>query len=346
MISTITLTNSGAITTSTFSAPTLNAPFAYKGGIYPGTGGTCSNQLAAGQSCKMIIEFAPADTGVTTQTLSMTYNNGYANASVATSLTGEGLAQAIISISESNPYDFGTTTVGGSITKVFTLTNAGSVSGINLAGSFTSVFNFLNGTFPGTGGTCTSTLASASSCTIVVNFQPALAMTYSGYLTLNYYDGLRTQSEKKELSGKGSLTLYEQDYLALIPQKEISLDFFTSEILSLYSSGKSSGLTIPDINRNDYEDQFTVSLQKDIHGYTFYTVIDGTKQKTLYRKPQFLGSNIYQGYNTQVLDQDLDHDGLEDILIGTYKSNGYSLNLIGFDIVSSRTGNIIARYLQ
>jgi hypothetical protein len=96
-------------------------------------------------------------------------------------------------------------------------------------GIISIVFNFLNGTFPGTGGTCTTTLASGSTCTIVLSFQPSAAITYSGYLTLNYNDGLRTQSEKKELSGKGSLTLYEQDYLALILEKEISVKNFNSE---------------------------------------------------------------------------------------------------------------------
>ena len=51
-------------------AATLGGPFAWKGGAFPGTGGTCNTgTLAAGGNCTLVVTFAP--TAVTTYSSSV-----------------------------------------------------------------------------------------------------------------------------------------------------------------------------------------------------------------------------------------------------------------------------------
>ena len=41
------------------SATALAAPWSFKGGSYPGTGGTCAAALDPGTSCSIVVTFAP-----------------------------------------------------------------------------------------------------------------------------------------------------------------------------------------------------------------------------------------------------------------------------------------------
>lgn len=219
----ITVSNAGPTNYTNLSATPLTAPFSFKGGSYPGTGGTCQSSLASGQNCKLVVVFAPSTTGVQTQSLNFTFDDGYvANAQTSAPLQGEGIAQAIMGVSDGTPYNFGITNVGGSIDKTFLLTNAGTINGTSIAFTFSSVFNFKGGNFPGIGGDCSTTLSAGSFCSIVVSFTPNAAITYTGSMTLNYYDGLRIQTEVKDLRGTGSANLNKDYYLAQIPLKSFS----------------------------------------------------------------------------------------------------------------------------
>lgn len=198
---TLSITNVGTLAATNLALSNLNSPFAFKGGTYPGSGGTCSTTLGASQSCTLQVIFSPTSVGSKNQTLTMQYHNGQITTESSTMLTGEGIAQAIISVSEANPFHFGTVGSGGTIIKTFVLTNAGSVTGTGLSGSFTSSFGFQGGSFPGTGGTCTTSLAPGGTCTVNLTFSPNSAGNYLGSFTLNYQDGLRQQTEFKELRG-------------------------------------------------------------------------------------------------------------------------------------------------
>ena len=212
----ITVQNPGSTDFNNLLATSLSVPYAFKGGTYPGTGGSCGTSLVAGQSCSLVVLFSPTTTGVQSQSLVFTYNDGHINNAQSTAtLTGEGIAQAIISVSDGNPFNFGTTNINGSINKTFILTNAGSVAGTSITLNFTSVFNLI-------GGTCSTTLNAGSICTIVVTFSPVAAITYNGVMTLNYHDGIRTQTELKDLQGTGSTSLNKDYYLSLIPLKSFS----------------------------------------------------------------------------------------------------------------------------
>jgi hypothetical protein len=59
---TIDLTNTGEEDATSLGESGLEAPFSIKGGEFPGVGGTCTETLAAGASCQIVIEYAPSVT--------------------------------------------------------------------------------------------------------------------------------------------------------------------------------------------------------------------------------------------------------------------------------------------
>lgn len=84
------------------------------------------------------------------------------------------------------------------------LRNAGQTAATEIsAGSVTAPFDFLGGSYPGAGGTCGSTLDPAAVCTLIFSFSvpPPPAATYSGSVTLNYYDGSAFTSTALDILG-------------------------------------------------------------------------------------------------------------------------------------------------
>jgi hypothetical protein len=194
-----TLSNSGQTAASSLAAGTLNAPYAFKGGTYPGTGGTCSSSLGASSSCDIYVVFTPTTSGTFNgQSLSLTYNNGLAAGQTASAaLTGAALPPASLSISDAS-YSYGNVTVSGTAgSKVFTLSNSGS-----FAATGVSVSGYANG-FTQTATTCTTSLAASASCTITVQFAPSTAGSKSFTLKADYNNGVSAQSATNSISGYG-----------------------------------------------------------------------------------------------------------------------------------------------
>ena len=322
----ITISNPGPTNFTSLTPPVLSAPYSYKGGSYPGTGGTCGISLSSGQNCKVVVVFAPATTGVQTQSMTFTYDDGFiTNAQSSASLTGEGIAQAIISVSDGNPFNFGTTNTGGSIDKTFVLTNAGTLNGTSIAFTFSSVFNFKGGSFPGTAGTCTTTLNAGSTCTIVVSFSPTAAVSYIGSMTLNYYDGLRTQTEAKELRGTGSATLNKKHYLSLITLKSFS----DLELESL-------------VEKQNYGSRIYKKFSSDRFALFSYLntrlVYSGIFQGKEYRIYNNFDRPYHQGLSTVFLSGNR-------FLSGIYKkSNDDVWGLHGYTIYDQQTGRVIEQW--
>jgi uncharacterized delta-60 repeat protein len=304
------LTNSGLLTASAISAPTLPSPFIFTGGSFPGTGGNCGSTLAAGTSCTFDVTFAPTAVGSSSCSVSIVYNNGssvevasrsatgtavgtptqvsltgtttptaglcyaytvttqdsgasavnalstisvtlsgggagafYSDASCTSSTTNVSvvagtpsatvyfkdstaqaltlsvspsggltlstlavtvLSQASLSFSVGSTYTYSSEYVNSSITHTFTLTNSGQVAATSVSTSGLSApFSFAGGSFPGTGGTCTTTLAPATSCTLEISFAPTAAVTYSGTLLMPYNNGVDLTVLSLSFSGLG-----------------------------------------------------------------------------------------------------------------------------------------------
>jgi hypothetical protein len=97
-------------------------------------------------------------------------------------------------------------TDAGPVLKTLTFTNnealalnisSGVVSGSN--------FSFSGGAYPGSGGTCGTTLSTGVSCTLVLAFDPpAIGQSY-GNLTMNISIGGVANQVNKRISGYGLL---------------------------------------------------------------------------------------------------------------------------------------------
>ena len=199
---TFTITNSGSLAATTITGGTLAAPFAFKGGSFPGTGGTCGSTLNASLSCTVVASFHPTTTGSFSATLSLGYYDG-ANSQTATRpVQGTGATAASLTISDGPTYNYGTVANGASVDKSLTITNGGGVGATSLAGSGLSApYTFKGGSFPGTGGSCLTTLAASQTCTIVVNYNPTTIATSNQTVQVNYFDGLSAQSATRPLQG-------------------------------------------------------------------------------------------------------------------------------------------------
>jgi hypothetical protein len=208
---TFTLINSGAqAATGLADAGTLGSNFGWKGGTFPGTGGSCLTSLASTMSCTVVVTFTPAGNGGRTSELSVSYNDGHAVQTVMRVLTGTAVAQAFLRFYDWQgpnqpipwaPFDFGTWGIANDHT--FTISNDGGAQATGLGdGGITGAgFAWKGGTFPGTGGTCTSTLNKGSTCDVVVTFTPGGTVQQSGTAQVNYYDGAAAQVATRAMMG-------------------------------------------------------------------------------------------------------------------------------------------------
>ena len=193
---TMTLTNSGNTAISSLAAdtsPQMAAPFTFKGGTYPGTGGNCGTTLSVGGTCTITLAFTPTSVGSYSDTLRLSYNNGVTTAHSTLSLSGTGTSPAVLSYNVSS-YSFGTQNIPSTTNYSITVTNTGgwSASGISvssMSSPFTSSTN------------CTSTLSAGSTCSVSVQYAPTSSGTSNGNLTLNYNDGKTAQTTTATISG-------------------------------------------------------------------------------------------------------------------------------------------------
>lgn len=351
----ITVTNADTNNATSITTNILSSPYSFKGGAYPGTGGTCGSTLPASGTCSLVVVFAPVSVGTSSTTLSFIYDDGRtSNAQSSLILSGEGIAQAILSISETNPYDFGTTNLNGVISKFFTITNSGGVASRSLSGSFTSpAFSFLDGSFPGTGGSCsTSSLAPGTTCTIALSFSPTMVKTYLESFNLIFNDGIRNQTEIKDIKGTGVVNLKQNFYLSLITKKTFNKDelvHFDSENFYLdnisYDVAGFSQLKLSDINYKAIENRLISIHNNNKPSWISYVAIDGMTNRQIFRVYNLLPRDYLQGISAVNLNEDHNNDGICDILLGIYKLAKNHYELRGFDIISGRNGNILKRYL-
>ncbi len=204
-----TVTNVGGVaatiaSSTTVSGAGLAAPFNFTGGVYPGSSGNCGVTIAAGASCSIEIHYSPVSPGVDSDTIQVNYNNGAVAQGASRDVTGTGILPALLTISESDPYDFGSIPSGSVAAHVFTITNSGSSTATSLSEvGLVSPFQFSGGSYPGSGGTCGLTLSPAGSCTIEVAFSPTIISTFSSSIDIQYNDGASAQVASRLVDGTG-----------------------------------------------------------------------------------------------------------------------------------------------
>lgn len=200
---TFTVSNSGGSTATGLTGSGLAAPFIFSGGSYPGGSGTCASTLASGASCTISVSFSPASSGVHTDSIEIYYNDSVSAQVASRGVTGTGAAPAVLSISGTT--NFGLVTVGNPQPGTFTVTNSGGVNAFTLfSNSLTAPYTYLGGSFPGSGGTCSASLAPASSCTVVVEFVPTSPITFNEVIEVLYNNGVTGQMATLAITGQGN----------------------------------------------------------------------------------------------------------------------------------------------
>lgn len=200
-VHTFTVTNVGASSVALNGLP-LPQPFSYLGGIFPGSGGTCTASLPPAQSCTVVVQFLPNFPGIFAAALELKYVVEANSMGGSTSMKplpavarrlmkGASVPYgAALVISDSPEYDYGEIPYGASATHVFTLTNKGYTPLFGFQTTFFSTngnaFHFTGGSYPGTGGTCGEVLNAGSSCTVVISFSPTAEGPYSSTLEVFY----------------------------------------------------------------------------------------------------------------------------------------------------------------
>lgn len=219
---TLAVTKGGETAATEVSASGLSAPFTFKGGSYPGTGATCSTTISG--DCTVTLVYTPTEAGNDTATLSLSYFDGTATQSETLDLTGTGEAAddgddndgddddvvdstaASLSVSDGATYNFGTLNIiTETASKTFTVSNSGDASATSLTGSgLAAPFTFSGGTYPGSGGTCGTTLASGASCTVIISYDPTTVATHSDTLVMTYHNNQSAgQTATRAIQGTG-----------------------------------------------------------------------------------------------------------------------------------------------
>ena len=123
--------------------------------------------------------------------------------SSATSASFDIFTPVTLAYQDSSTYDFGNKSIGSSTDLTIVIEHSGSGTASSVSASNPSAdFTFKGGAFPGTGGTCGSTVS--SNCILVITYSPTTATTNSATLTLSYDDGNTVQNITKSLTGTGT----------------------------------------------------------------------------------------------------------------------------------------------
>ncbi len=206
---TFTITNSGvgSATSVAVGTPTLNAPFSFAGGSFPGTGGSCGTTISGQSSCTIVISANPTvDYENFSDTVRVSYNDGTNTKYVAIAVSASTIPLAVLTITNSSPVNFGTV-VHNSATQAesINVSNASGVTASFLSGaSLAAPYTYTGGSYPGVGGTCGTVLDTGSTCTVNITFTPTTTGTLTGTFTLDYDNHAASTSVAVGLTGTGS----------------------------------------------------------------------------------------------------------------------------------------------
>ncbi|HET6149696.1 MAG TPA: choice-of-anchor D domain-containing protein [Polyangia bacterium] len=144
----------------------------------------CAGILAPGNSCMIVVAFAPKSAGDKSASLTVSGTPG-GNAVAAIAGRAQNAAKLTVTVASGSSSAFGNVLVTSSSDKTFVVTNTGDQStsavGVTLTSTAGSGFSLLTPTT----GECmpgTTTLGGGSSCTVRVRFAPTVAGTQSATL--------------------------------------------------------------------------------------------------------------------------------------------------------------------
>ena len=196
------MTNNGGVDATSIAGAALTLPFEYKGGGYPGIGGTCTSFLAPTDTCDIVVVYRPTTASpLDTDTITLNYDDGVIPRNVAVGLEGTAITPANIAISDAPNFDFGTIAVGSVVEHTFTISNSGATDATNFTEiPLTAPFNYKGGSYPGAGGDCPAAgaIVNGTPCTVVVEFTPTLTGNQPGAMSFNYFCLLYTSPSPRD----------------------------------------------------------------------------------------------------------------------------------------------------
>lgn len=205
----IRLANQGAIDATEVTVTGLKEPIRFRGknklpGTFPGaSSGTCETTIPAGTSCIVGLAFLPTKEGAVEVPVTVSYFDGKETISITLTASGTGVSPTLLAFTPSGSHDFGNVSVGSSAEISLTLENKGKTEAKSLTPSIELPFAYKGNAFPGTGGTCGSSLAPAATCRIIVTFSPDSIDDFTTNLTINYFNGNAGSSLQLTLDGAG-----------------------------------------------------------------------------------------------------------------------------------------------
>lgn len=150
--------------------------------------------------------------------VTVNYAAGQVNDSVgnpntaASTLTRTYVTPAVLSFATPTSYDFGTVPVGGSAEVTMLINKTGGVNATSVTGlTLSSPFSYKGGAYPGTGGSCGTTVS--ADCSIVLVYSPTASGTQSTSVTIQYNNGGGTTTASRSLSGTGQVISATHAYI-------------------------------------------------------------------------------------------------------------------------------------
>lgn len=202
---TLRISNLGGLRATQIREQGLKPPFQFKGGSFPGEGGTCAEYLDTNSSCNLVITFAPKKKDTFKATVELFYFNGAHETMTAKETTGTAVLPGLLTVSGSDPMDMGEVAIGSSVEITLSFKNIGETSVTSLTGTgLASPFSFANGYFPGKGGTCSSSVSVGATCTMVLRFIPMVTSLSTERLEVFYFDGASRQVAGRDLVASGA----------------------------------------------------------------------------------------------------------------------------------------------
>jgi hypothetical protein len=169
------------------------------GGVNPASFGqtnNCGTSLAAGANCTLSFTFSPKKNGYLSASAVVSYVG--AGSPQQVSLSGTGMTAPTIKLTPANlkfsTQLVGTTSAAQTATLTNTSTQAVIISGISISGPFSQTTS------------CQGTLGARASCQIQIVFQPAVAGSATGLLSVT--DNATGSPQKVMLSGVGTAVTF------------------------------------------------------------------------------------------------------------------------------------------
>lgn len=151
-----TLTYSGDVPIQSLTGSLLGSGFVFKGGSFPGVGGTCANGTVG--DCTIVLNYAPTSVGAHSGTVQVSFSNGFEVKTRSLSLTGEATLPSPSKLAFVAPA--GVASGDCALVQLISQTTEGIASAVSLNTTVTLVVNNGSGAFYSSPA-CTTTATSA-----------------------------------------------------------------------------------------------------------------------------------------------------------------------------------------